>query len=184
MRNPARDLVEALFQIGGNGEDVARVAQRHLLAQIDADLVVIRRVERRDAADALRPEAGAGAIGGAAVERDADHRCIVFRDIAHILHIGRLQEGVDPGEMRQLARARKSESFCRSGIRRRAGPCRATIAAPCARPCRKASPPPPATSSLRWPACRNRDGGGASARGADEGRPCAKNEFLVRKSWK
>ena len=103
MADAPGDLVEALFEIGRDGEDVAGVAQRHLLAQVDAELVVVGRVERRDAADALRPEAGAGPVGGAAVEGDADDRRVVFADVADVLDIGRLQEGVDAGEMRQLA---------------------------------------------------------------------------------
>ena len=103
MGDAARDLVEALLEVGGDGEHVAGVAQRHLLAQIDAELVVVGRVERRDAADALRPEAGAGAIGGAGVERDADDGRVVLADIADVLDVGRLEEGVDAGEMRQLA---------------------------------------------------------------------------------
>ena len=102
-RDAAGDLVEALLEIGRDGEDVAGVAERHLLAQVDAELVVVGRVERRDAADALRPEAGAGPVGGAAVERDADDRRVILADVADVLDIGRLQEGVDAGEMRQLA---------------------------------------------------------------------------------
>jgi hypothetical protein len=46
------DLVEGLFQVGGDGEHVAGVAHRHLLAQVDAHLVVVRGVQRGDAADA------------------------------------------------------------------------------------------------------------------------------------
>ena len=103
MGDAAGDLVEALLEIGRNGEHVAGVAQRHLLAQIDAELVIVGRVERRDAADALRSEARAGPIGGAGIERNADHRGVVFADVAHVLHIGRLEERVDAGEMRQLA---------------------------------------------------------------------------------
>ena len=41
-------------------------------------LVIVGRVERRDAPDALRPEARAGAVGGAGVERDADDGGVVF----------------------------------------------------------------------------------------------------------
>jgi hypothetical protein len=37
MSHGTTDLMEALFEIGGDGEDVAGVAQRHLLAQIDAE---------------------------------------------------------------------------------------------------------------------------------------------------
>ena len=103
VADAAGDLVEALLQVGRDGEHVARVAQRHLLAQIDAHLVIIGRVERGNAPDALRAEARAGAIGGAAVEGNADDRRVIFADIADILDIGRLQKRVDAGEMRQLA---------------------------------------------------------------------------------
>ena len=99
----ARNLVKALFEVGGNREDVAGIAERHLLAQIDAELVIVGRVERRNAPYALRPETGPRAIGGAGIEGNADHGSIVFRDVAHVLDIGRLHEGVDAGEMRQLA---------------------------------------------------------------------------------
>jgi len=54
----ARDLVEALLQIGRNGEHVAGVAQRHLLAQVDAELVIVGVVEGGDAPDALRSANG------------------------------------------------------------------------------------------------------------------------------
>ena len=103
VRDAARDLVEALFEIGRNREHVAGVAQRHLLAQVDAELVVVGRVERRDAADALRPEARAGAVGGAGIERNADDGGVVLADVVDVLDIGRLEERVDAGEMRQLA---------------------------------------------------------------------------------
>lgn len=36
MRHASGDLIEAFFQVGGNGEDVASITQRHLFAQIDA----------------------------------------------------------------------------------------------------------------------------------------------------
>ena len=113
VRDAAGDLVEALFQIGRDGEDVAGVAERHLLAQVDAELVIVGRVERRDAADALRPEAGAGPVGGAGIEGNADDRRVVFADVADVLDIGRLQEGVDAGEMRQLAAREGRDRSCR-----------------------------------------------------------------------
>src|SRR5437879_10212706 len=97
------DLVEALFEIGRDGEDVTGIAQRHLFAQVDTELVIVRRVERRDAADALRAEAGSGPVGGAAVERNAHDSCVISADIADILDIGRLQESVYARKMRQLA---------------------------------------------------------------------------------
>src|SRR5579872_2179531 len=89
---------------------LAGIAQRHLLAQIDAELVIVGRVERGDAPDALRPEARSRTIGGAGIEGYSDHRSVVFADVAHILDIGRLHEGVDAGKMRQLA-SREGRDF-------------------------------------------------------------------------
>ena len=103
MGDAARDLVEALFQIGRDGEHIAGIAQRHLFAQIDAELVVIGGIERRDAANALRPEPRAGPVSGAGIERDTDHRRVEFTDVAYILHIRRLEKGIDAGKMRQFA---------------------------------------------------------------------------------
>ena len=103
MRHAAADLVEALLEVAGDGEHVPGIAQRHLLAEIDAELEIVGGVEGGDAADALRAEAGAGAVGGAGIERDAEHGGIVLADVAHVLDVGCLEEGVDAGEMRQLA---------------------------------------------------------------------------------
>ena len=97
------DLVEALFEVGGDGEDVAGVAERHLFAKVDAELVVIGRVEGRDAADTLRPEAGSGPIGGAGIEGDAEDRRVILADVADVLDIGRLEKRVDAGEVGKLA---------------------------------------------------------------------------------
>jgi len=97
------DLVEGLLEVRGNGEDVAGIAQAHLLAQIDAELVVVGRVERRDPAHALGSEPRARPVSGAAVERHADDGRVVLADFADVLDIGRLEEGVDAREMRQLA---------------------------------------------------------------------------------
>ena len=55
MADSPADLVERLLDVRGNGEDVAGVAEAHLFSQVDANLVIVRRVERRDLAHALRP---------------------------------------------------------------------------------------------------------------------------------
>ena len=83
----AGDLVEGLLDIGRNREDVARVAEAHLLAQIDPHLVIIGRVERRDLADALRAETRAGAIGGAAIEGRAEHGRVIEPDLGDVLGV-------------------------------------------------------------------------------------------------
>src|ERR1700730_9422360 len=100
MRHGPADLIEGLFEIGRDREDIAEVAHRHLLAQIDPDLEIIGRVERRNPPNGLWAEAGAGPKGGAAVERYAEDRRIVLASVANVLDIGRLEEGIDPGEMR------------------------------------------------------------------------------------
>jgi hypothetical protein len=65
--------------------------------------MVIRAVERGDLPDALRPEPGARAVGGAAVERCAEDRDVVVAAGAHVLDVGGLQERVDTREVRELA---------------------------------------------------------------------------------
>ncbi len=86
VRHGFGDLVVALGDVG-RAEHIADVAHLERLAQIHAQLEIIGRVERRDAADSLRPEARAGAIGGPDVERHAQKRDIVFADFAHVLEI-------------------------------------------------------------------------------------------------
>ena len=102
MRTGTTDLIEALFDIAGNGEDIAGIAQRHLFAQIDSHFIVVGRVERRNLAQALRPETRPRTIGRAPIEGHAQHGRVILADLLHILRIGRLQEGVDPGVMRQF----------------------------------------------------------------------------------
>ena len=111
MADRASDLVEGLFDIGGDGEHVARIAQRHLFAQIDGHFVVVRVIKRRDLAHTLRPEPGAGTIGGAAIERDAQNGCIIVLHLGHVLGIGCLQKGVDPCVMGQLAAREGGDGF-------------------------------------------------------------------------
>jgi hypothetical protein len=96
-------LIEGFLEIGRDRKDVAEVAHRHLLAEIDPDLEIIGCVKRRNPADCLRTKAGARPKGRAAVERRTEDRRVVLPGVANILDIGRLEEGVDPGVMRQLA---------------------------------------------------------------------------------
>src|SRR5205807_2482864 len=86
------------------------------LAQVDAEFEAVRAVERGDLADALRTEPGAGTIGGAAVERGAEHGDVVGTAGAHILDVGRLEEGVDPGEVRQFAAREGGNPLVHDGI--------------------------------------------------------------------
>ena len=103
MAHRPRDLVKGFLKVRGDREHVARIAERHLFAQVDADFVVVGRVKRRDFAHALRAEPGAGAIGRAAVERDTKDGRVVMRDLQHVLGIGRFQERIDARVMWQLA---------------------------------------------------------------------------------
>src|SRR5262245_3006011 len=103
MRDRPADLIKGLFKIGRDREDVTEVAHRHLLAQIDPDLEIIWRVERGNPPDGLWAEACTRAKGRAAIERYAEDRRVVLSGIVYVLEIGRLQERVDPGIMRQFA---------------------------------------------------------------------------------
>ena len=98
-------------------EDVAEVGDGDRLAQVDAQLEAVRPVERGDLADALRAEPGAGAVGGAAVERGAEHGDVVLAAAAHVLEVGRLEEGVDAGEVRQLAAGERRDAPVDDGVR-------------------------------------------------------------------
>mmetsp|Transcript_75505 Transcript_75505/g.233583 ORF Transcript_75505/g.233583 Transcript_75505/m.233583 type:complete len:239 (+) Transcript_75505:553-1269(+) len=96
------DLIEGLLYVCGDGKDVAHVAERHLLPEVHGHLVIVGRVESGDLADALRPKARAGPVGGAAVKGRADDRGVVEADVLHVLDVGSLHEGVDACEVRQL----------------------------------------------------------------------------------
>ena len=102
VRDALRDLIVPLGDVGRT-PDVAHVAHLERFAQVHAELEIVGGVKRRDAPDALRAEAGAGAVGGADIERRADEGYIVLADLAHILEIRRLEESVNAGPVRQLA---------------------------------------------------------------------------------
>ena len=162
---PRRDLVEALLQVGRDGEDVAGVAQRHLLAQVDAESrnCTACRAPRCGGCPAAR--SACRAIGGAAVERNADHRGVVFADVADVLDVGRLEERVDAGEMRQLAARERRDRLVGQAV----GAGQAHVERPllllppavarqaCPRPRRAFQP-------CGSPAWRSPDDGGAAAR--------------------
>jgi len=91
----------------------------HLLAQVDALFVIVRRVQRRDAPDALGAEPRPGAVGAPPVERHPHNGHVVFPDEAGILDVRRLEEGVDPGEVRKLPPRERRDRLVVDG--RRAG---------------------------------------------------------------
>ena len=174
MRDAAGNLVEALLQIGGNGEHVAGVAQCHLLAQIDAELVIVRIVERRDTPDALRPEARAGTVGRAGIERNTYHGGVVSADVADVLDVGRLEKRIDAGEVWQLAARESRDGLVGQAVR----PGQTHVE----RPLLLLAPPLPGQPALRFqrfPALRGKpvEVGmmAAQARsGPEESRPCAR----------
>ena len=102
MGDALGDLVETLLVVGRDGEDIADITESDLLAQIHSHLVVVGGVESGDAPDALGAEAGAGAVGGAAVMGYADNRHIKLADAVDVLDVGGLHEGVDAGVVGQL----------------------------------------------------------------------------------
>jgi hypothetical protein len=88
-----------------------------LLAQVDALLVIVGRVQRRDAPDALGTEPRPRAVGASPVERHPHHRDVVIPDEARVLDVRRLEEGVDPSEVRQLAPRERGDSLVVDGGR-------------------------------------------------------------------
>ena len=116
VRDGLGDLVERLLDVARDGEDVAQVGDGDRLAQVDAQLEAVRAVQRGDLADALWAEPGAGAVGGAAVERGAEHGDVVLAAAAHVLQVRRLEERVDPGEVRQLAAGERGDAAVDDGV--------------------------------------------------------------------
>ena len=116
MRHGLGDLIERLLDVAGDREDVAKVGDGDRLTQVDAQLEAVRPVKRGDLADALRAEAGARAVGGAAVERGAEHGDVVLAAPAHVLDVGRLEEGVDAREMRKLAARERRDASIDNGV--------------------------------------------------------------------
>src|SRR5258708_6968284 len=98
MRDRLGHLIEGLLDVAGDDEDVADVAEIELLVEIDTAVDRIAVVKRGNAPDRLRTETGARPIGRRRVERHADEGRLELADRADVLAIGRLHEGVDPGE--------------------------------------------------------------------------------------
>src|SRR6185437_6859104 len=80
-----------------------------LLVDVDAAVEPIAVVERRDAPHRLRAEARARPVGGRRIERRADEGSFELADLADVLAIGRLHEGVDAGESRLVAAAEQRD---------------------------------------------------------------------------
>ena len=104
VRHRLADLVERFLQIARNGEDVTDVDHVQLLAQIDAQLVVVGAKQVGRAPDSLRTESGAGPVGGARVEWYAEDGHLGVVDLVHILDERTFQEcPALAGEVRQFA---------------------------------------------------------------------------------
>ncbi len=116
VRDGLGDLVERLLDVAGDGEDVAQIGDRDGLAQVDAQLEAVGPVQGGDLADALRAEAGARAVGGAAVERRAQHGDVELAAAPHVLDVGGLEERVDAGEVGQLAAGERRDAPIDDGV--------------------------------------------------------------------
>jgi hypothetical protein len=108
-RHRPDDLVEGLLDVGRDDEDVPGVAQGDLVQQVHPEVGAVPVVEGRDLADGLGPEAGPAAVGRAHVERRPDHGNVVAPDLPDVLGVGRLEEGVDPGEHRVVGPAEQRD---------------------------------------------------------------------------
>src|SRR4029450_8794180 len=95
--------------IAGNDEDVAGIAKIELLENIDAAVEPVAVVERGDAPHRLRPEPRSRTIGGGRVEGRTDKGRFEIADLADVLAVGRLHEGVDAGEGRLMAAAEEGD---------------------------------------------------------------------------
>ena len=104
VRHRLADLVERLLQVARDGEHVTDVDDVELLAEVDAGFVVVRAEQVRRAPDALRPEPGAGPVGGTGIQRYAEDRDLGVVDLVDVLDERALQEGAAlAGEVRLLA---------------------------------------------------------------------------------
>mmetsp|Transcript_26889 Transcript_26889/g.75669 ORF Transcript_26889/g.75669 Transcript_26889/m.75669 type:complete len:274 (-) Transcript_26889:664-1485(-) len=99
------DLIKALLYVCGDGEDVSRVAEGHLLPKVNAHLVVVGSVQGRYATDALWTEACPGAVGGPTIEGHANDSGVEVTNGVHILDVRSLQECVEASEVGKLSPA-------------------------------------------------------------------------------
>ena len=60
--NRLGDLIEGLFDVAGNDENIAGIAQIQFLVRVDAAIKPIAVIESRDAPNRLRSEAGPGPV--------------------------------------------------------------------------------------------------------------------------
>jgi hypothetical protein len=109
MGNRLGDLVEGLFDVAGDDENVAGIAQVEFLVDVDAAVEPVAVIERRDAPHRLRSKARSGPISGRRIERRADKGRLEVADLADVLAIGGLHEGIDAGKGRLMAAAEQRD---------------------------------------------------------------------------
>jgi hypothetical protein len=117
-RHGSIDLVKALLDVRRDHEHVTEIDEVELLLEVDGHVDRVGVVERRDATDRLWSETTTRPIGGAHVERRAEHRDLVLADLVHILQVGRLAEGVDACERRLLPPRERRDRAVLDGRRR------------------------------------------------------------------
>ena len=76
----------------------------------------VRTVKGRDLSHALRPETGARPVGRAGVVGRPEHGHVVVAAAADVFAVGRLQEGVDAGVVRQLTPAEGRDPLVDDGV--------------------------------------------------------------------
>mmetsp|Transcript_3591 Transcript_3591/g.6859 ORF Transcript_3591/g.6859 Transcript_3591/m.6859 type:complete len:246 (-) Transcript_3591:197-934(-) len=103
VRHGVADLIKGLFNIGRDGEDVTSITQTHLFAQINASFVIVGRVERRNASNALRTKPGTGTVRATSIKGNSHDGGVVPLDVTDIFDKGCLHERVDTGKMRKLS---------------------------------------------------------------------------------
>ena len=116
VRDGLGDLVEGLLDVAG----IVKMSPRSAMVIDSRRSTPSSKLYGPYSAEILRmpcgPEAGARAVGGAAVERGAEHRDVVLAAAAHVLHVRRLEEGVDAGEVRQLAAGERRDALVDDGV--------------------------------------------------------------------
>ena len=87
------DLIEGLFDVGRDDRDVPDVDHVERFQDVDAHLEVVAAVERGHGPHGARPEAGARAVGRAAVKRRADDGDVLSAELAHVVQEGARGKG-------------------------------------------------------------------------------------------
>src|SRR5258706_8259960 len=78
MRYCSADLIECLFNIGGNYEYIAQISHSDLFTEVNAHFKIVGSIESRNLAHALWPKACTRAVGSSSIKRYAENTDIVF----------------------------------------------------------------------------------------------------------